>query len=191
MWDTLLSGALNYAGARMANDANKKLAREQMAFQRDSSREQMAFQERMSNTSYQRAMNDMRQAGLNPILAYNQGGASSPPGAQSQGASAQMQNTLSGAVSSALDARRARYEIENMKAQNKLIDAQKEQAISQHFVNNVTANLGLDNQRLIQANTAKAVAEADKVKSDMLRTWVDTIGNQINPLKWLNKRFAN
>jgi len=41
---------------------------------------QMAFQEEMSNTSYQRGMEDMRKAGLNPILAGKMGGASTPTG---------------------------------------------------------------------------------------------------------------
>lgn len=40
-----------------------------------------AWQEHMSNTQYQRSTKDMMAAGLNPMLAYHQGGAGTPTGA--------------------------------------------------------------------------------------------------------------
>jgi len=99
---------LEYAGGVQANAANRRM-----------SREQMAFQERMSSTSYQRAVKDLEAAGLNPLLAYTQGGSSSP-----QGSSAQQSNVLGRTVSSARDSARSVAELKNLAQQNALLDAQ-------------------------------------------------------------------
>lgn len=79
------------------------------------SREQMQFQERMSNTAYQRATADMRASGINPMLAYMQGGASSPAGAQ-----ANITDMIGPAVASAQHARRLTGEIGLLQADKAL-----------------------------------------------------------------------
>lgn len=69
-----------------------------MAYNSAEAAKNRAWQEQMSNTSYQRAVEDMRKAGINPILAYTQGGASTPSGAQGTIGSASMGMASSSAL---------------------------------------------------------------------------------------------
>ena len=61
--------------------ANKKA----MDFSAEQAQLNRDWQERMSNTAYQRAMQDLKNAGLNPILAYSQGGAATTSGSSASG----------------------------------------------------------------------------------------------------------
>lgn len=63
------------------NLLQKSLWNEAADYNANQALQQMAFQERMSNTAYQRAVKDLLAAGLNPILAVGNMGASTPVGA--------------------------------------------------------------------------------------------------------------
>lgn len=61
---------------------NEQVVSDQNQFNALEAEKNRAFQEEMSNTSYQRAVQDMKLAGINPIMAVSNGGASVPNGAQ-------------------------------------------------------------------------------------------------------------
>lgn len=97
---SIVSAGASALGGFMANSAAKS-----------ESKLNRKFQERMSSTSYQRAVADLRAAGLNPMLAYSQGGASSPSGSQ-----AQQHDILTPAVSSAGSAHERSIQIRSAQA---------------------------------------------------------------------------
>jgi hypothetical protein len=96
-----IGGGLSFMGGQQANAANAREAEKNRQFQAD-----------MSNTSYQRATADMKAAGLNPALAYQQGGSSTPTGS-----TAQHQNTLAGAGGTAEGAAKTYNSIKQTSAQ--------------------------------------------------------------------------
>lgn len=79
--DNRLSGNLDYLRERELQDISNAFSASEAQKSRD-------FSERMSSTAYQRAMADMKAAGLNPALAFSQGGASTPSSASASASSA-------------------------------------------------------------------------------------------------------
>lgn len=166
-WGEIISAGANLLGGLLgqsgANDRNQQ--------QIGAAREQMAFQERMSNTAYQRSMADMRAAGLNPILAYQKGGASTPGGAMPN-----LENpmggwgpALAGAANSAQAAHRLSADVENTRTDT-----------TKKVSENDLVKAGIDKAKADTVTSASQAAlnaaTADKAKQDTVNA---VISNEI------------
>lgn len=153
----ILGAAGSILGQSSANSANRDIAQQQMAFQQYN-----------SNTAYQRAVEDMRLAGLNPMLAYSQGGASTP-----SGSSATMMDSVTPGINSANNARQVTAAVNNM-------EAQVDQTKSQTDLNKVQAVKAAADAKLSATSAANIAQQtiAGKSSADFSRTW---FGRNISP----------
>jgi hypothetical protein len=134
----LLGAAGSYLGQSSANQSNRDLMNQANAF----SQEQFA-------TRYQTTVKDLQAAGLNPMLAYAQGGGSAPTSSSPP----RMENAIGNAVSSGLAASQSM----NAVLQNNLLRAQTQKAdteadnIQADTVNKLdqNPNIRLENKRML------------------------------------------
>lgn len=159
-----IGGGASLLGGMMQNSAAKA-----------ASREQMEFQERSARHSYQWAMEDMGKAGLNPILAYKQGGAGTLSGStytpQNIGAAAATGATAgAGVASSAIQASRNQAELANIAAdtalkgsQDKTQAAMQVQALAQ--AGQANANTALAQEQAIQAQMSSDVMRSQLIQN--------------------------
>lgn len=173
----LIGAGASAFGVSKQNRAARAAAQAQMDFQRES----------MQNR-WQWTVADMRKAGINPMLAYQQGA-----GPALGGATYQPQNVagaVPGAVNSALAARRLKADLRNLESTNKNIqqDTRLKKAQEQ-----TTDNLGakhVQEWNILRENlvSARAAAAADKHLENFYKSKfgqvmrnIGTVGRELNP----------
>lgn len=145
----LLQGGLSFLGQSQANKANARQAQNQMD-----------FQSQMSNTAYQRGTKDMMDAGLNPMLAYSQGGASAPGGASST-----IQDAITPAVSNARQGQMQKQQLLNLGLTNEQLAAQTENINAQRRATDAqTTNYNLMPKQ-IEATIGNLIASGDLTRA--------------------------
>lgn len=142
----LLGGIIGSQGQAAANAAQMQFNSYQAQLNRE-------FQERMSSTAYVRAMTDMRNAGLNPILAANLGGASTPSGSSASASLGNPGELLGRGISSA-------SQLGQRFADFKATMTQAEKDASTVPVNQTNAALNQANTAVSKATEAKVLQEA-------------------------------
>lgn len=119
MFGELFSGILGFIGGERANEARE-----------DAANAQMAFQQHMSDTAHRREVEDLKAAGLNPMLSLKYGGASTPPGAMPS-----VEDSITPAINTAMSGAKLRADVKLIEAQTEKTREEAEESRTRAGVN--------------------------------------------------------
>lgn len=171
--DDLVTGGLSSAGALINNWFAGQRQEDAQAFNAAQAQTQMDFQERMSSTAYTRGMHDMKNAGLNPILAYQKGGASSPSGAMASTTAAPTYDMLGPGVNTAMARQRLTQELDNMVKTNDNIMKDTRLKVAQGTHEDARTLETIEKTKGVTESTKKTVEETQKAIAENVRNNLD------------------
>jgi hypothetical protein len=169
----LVSGGLSMLGGSNANNAAWDRQQSSQNFNAAQSQAQMDFQKQMRATQYQTSVQDLMAAGLNPMLAYTQGGAGTPSGASASSSPAPVHDTITPAVSAYMNAKQTGADLTLKAEQAKATNASAEQSRTQALANTAQAL----NQSEQAKMPAQQIANLQKTM-DLLTAQINTTNTQ-------------
>lgn len=163
-----ITGAVSLYSAKKRNDAQKDVASDTNAFNAEEAQKNRDWQEKMSNTAHQRQIEDLRKAGLNPILSAQYGGASTPAGSTASGVMPLIEDEWTPAINTGMQAYQAQANVGQTYANINKIEQE---------VKNLKSTQGLTEEQTRQVSNQilKIGAEIDKIKEESYGVALDVV----------------
>jgi len=156
---------------------------------------QMAFQEQMSNTSYQRAMQDMQAAGLNPMLVSKLGGASTPTGAMANpeltdaySAANTAKNIQAQTVNTKVNSAKTGVETQAAKNNYRLEKAINDSILKDPLKIESLANRKVFGESTVAATTGRAVAAAKDLVKKVEEAIPEAVKQDVKEIKQVKEK---